>query len=121
MTHSLTTAKWTLEQYHQMIVAGILDGQPVELLNGEIVEKPPEGEPHAFYSHDVAKYIEHLLGEDRAMVRQGKPITIPSSNSEPEPDIAVVQPLGREYLRHHNLIRQQRHMGRNNSPALICA
>jgi hypothetical protein len=40
------------------------------------------------------------LGE-RADIRQGKPITLPNSHSEPEPDIAVVQPLGREYLQHH--------------------
>ena len=38
---------------------------------------------------------------DRAQVRDGHPITIPSSNSEPEPDLAIVQPLGREYLTHH--------------------
>jgi Uma2 family endonuclease len=33
-------------------------------------------------------------------VREGKPITLPS-NSEPEPDIAVVQDLGDRYLEHH--------------------
>lgn len=32
-----------LEQYHQMIAVGILDNQPVELLNGEIIEMSPEG------------------------------------------------------------------------------
>ncbi len=37
---------------------------------------------------------------DRAMVRLAKPITLPN-NSEPEPDIAIVQRLGREYLDHH--------------------
>ena len=37
----ITTAKWTLEQYHQIIDAGILEGQPVELLNGEIVVDQP--------------------------------------------------------------------------------
>lgn len=46
------------------------------------------------------KYLERLLGE-RAEVLQGKPITIAATQSEPEPDIAVVQPLGREYLNHH--------------------
>lgn len=29
-----------------------------------------------------------------------KPITLPNQ-SEPEPDIAIVEPLGREYLTHH--------------------
>ena len=49
---TVTTAKWTLEQYHQMIEAGILDDQPVELLNGEIIVMPSEGEPHAYYATD---------------------------------------------------------------------
>ena len=97
---TVTTAKWTLEQYHQMIEAGILDDQPVELLNGEIIVMPSEGEPHAYYATDGRDYLIQLLG-DRAQVRDGHPITIPSSNSEPEPDLAIVQPLGREYLTHH--------------------
>lgn len=46
MAH-ITTAKWTLEQYHQMLNAGVLDNQPVEPLNGEIFEMLPEGESHA--------------------------------------------------------------------------
>ncbi|MBD2232192.1 Uma2 family endonuclease [Phormidium tenue] len=100
MTPHVAIAKWTLEDYHQMIAAGILSDRRVELLNGEIIEMPPEGEPHAYYSRTSAKYLEQLLG-DRAEVLQGKPITIPTTQSEPEPDIAVVQPLGREYLRHH--------------------
>ncbi|MEN9222086.1 MAG: Uma2 family endonuclease [Thermostichus sp. BF3_bins_97] len=100
MTSPLVIAKWTLEQYHQMIAAGILDDRPVELLNGEIIEMAPEGEAHAFYSRTNARYLEQVLG-DRAEVLQGKPITLPATQSEPEPDIAVVQPLGREYLHHH--------------------
>ncbi len=97
---SVAIAKWTLDDYHRMIESGLLDGRSVELLNGEIVEMSPEGTPHAYLSHEAAKYLERLLGE-HAEIRQGKPITIPGSHSEPEPDIAVVQPLGREYLRHH--------------------
>ena len=40
------------------------------------------------------------MGE-RATVRPDRPITLPEHDSEPEPDIAVVRPLGREYLDHH--------------------
>jgi Uma2 family endonuclease len=36
----------------------------------------------------------------RAQVRPAKPITLPDG-SEPEPDIAIVQRLGDEYLDHH--------------------
>lgn len=97
---TITTAKWTLEQYHQMIEAGILEDCQVELLNGEIIEMPPEGESHAFYNTSTRDYLIRLLGE-RVEVREGHPITIPATQSEPEPDIAIVQPLGREYLQHH--------------------
>lgn len=96
---TVTLVKWTVDEYHRMIAAGILDERRVELLKGEIVEMPPEGEPHAYFSSEAGEYLTRLLG-DRAMIRHSKPITLPNS-SEPEPDIAIVQRLGREYLDHH--------------------
>ena len=95
----LSTVKWTLADYHQMIKTGLLDDRPVELLAGEIVEKPPENPPHAYFSSEAGNYLTKVLG-DRALVSQGKPMTLPNQ-SEPEPDIAIVQPLGRVYLTHH--------------------
>ncbi len=47
---SVAIAKWTLEEYHRMIEAGLLDHRRVELLLGEIVEMAPEGEPHVYFS-----------------------------------------------------------------------
>jgi Uma2 family endonuclease len=96
---TVSTAKWTIDEYHRMIAAGILDDRHIELLKGEIVEMPPEGEPHAYFSSEAGEYLIQLLG-NRATVRPSKPITLPN-NSEPEPDIAIVQRLGREYLEHH--------------------
>ena len=96
---SVTIAKWTIDEYHSMIEAGLLDNRRVELLKGEIVEMSPEGEAHAYFSSEAEDYLRRLLGT-RATVRSGKPITLPD-NSEPEPDIAIVQKLGREYLSHH--------------------
>jgi Uma2 family endonuclease len=96
----ITTAKWTVEDYHRMIATGILSGRHVELLNGEIVEMAPEGESHAYSSDEAGEYLIYLLG-NRAKVRQAKPITLPQSNSEPEPDIAIAQRLGRDYREHH--------------------
>jgi Uma2 family endonuclease len=96
---TIIAAKWTIDEYHRMISAGILDNRQVELLTGEIVEMSPEGEPHAYSSHEASEYLTELLGK-RATVRQAKPITLPN-NSEPEPDIAIVQRKGREYREHH--------------------
>ena len=97
---SVAIAKWTLDDYHRMIEVGLLDDRQVELLNGEIIEMSPEGEPHAYYSTAASDYLKSVLG-DRVTIRQAKPITISASASEPEPDVAIVQPLGREYLQHH--------------------
>lgn len=96
----LTLAKWTVEDYHQMIDAGILTERQVELLNGEIVEMAPEGEVHAYASDEAGEYLIYLLG-NLAKVRQGKPITIPLIKSEPEPDIAIIERLGENYRNHH--------------------
>lgn len=96
---TVKTAKWTLDEYHRMLEAGVLDDRQVELLKGEIIEMAPEGKPHAFYSDEAGEYLARLLG-DRARVRHAKPITLPN-HSEPEPDLAIVQRLGREYLEHH--------------------
>jgi Uma2 family endonuclease len=95
----LTTAKWTIDDYHRMIDAGILANRSVELLNGEIVDMVPEGPEHAQTSSDTADYLKTLLGI-RAKVRDGHPITLPN-HSEPEPDIAVVRPLGQVYRHRH--------------------
>ncbi len=97
---SVTTVKWTVADYHRIIAAGILEGRKVELIGGEIIEMAPEGESHAYCSDEAGEYLMYLLG-DRAKVRQGKPITLPLNNSEPEPDIAVIQRLGQNYREHH--------------------
>ena len=96
---TLTTYKWTIENYHKAVEKGIFEGESIELLNGEIIVMSPEREPHAYYNTEVGDYLRNLLG-NKAKIRDNKPITLPN-NSEPEPDIAIVKPLGKEYLKHH--------------------
>lgn len=60
---TVTAAKWTIDEYHRMISAGILDNRRVELLKGEIVEMPPEGEAHAYFSSEAGEYLIRLLGD----------------------------------------------------------
>jgi Uma2 family endonuclease len=50
---SITVAKWTIDQYHQLVNAGILVDRRVELLAGDIVEMSPEGMSHAVYCGDA--------------------------------------------------------------------
>jgi len=80
--------KWAVEDYHQMIEAGILQNRAVELLAGEIVEMSPEKPSHTFYGEELADYLRVSL-TGKALIREARPITL--ANSEPEPDIAVVK------------------------------
>ena len=98
---TVTIAKWSLDDYHRMIEIGLLAGRQVELLNGEIINtSAPEGPEHAQINTDSAEYLRELLGS-KALVRDAKPITIPNSNSEPAPDLAIVEPLRAIYRSHH--------------------
>ncbi|MER3434332.1 MAG: hypothetical protein C4288_13120 [Leptolyngbya sp. ERB_1_1] len=97
---TVTTLKWSIDLYHQAIEAGVFDDVSVELLNGELVEMPPEGIPHAGLSDSSSRYLQRLLGE-RVIVRAGHPITL-SNRSEPEPDLAIVEPLEAVYKTQHH-------------------
>lgn len=97
---TITTAKWSLNEYHQMIAANILAGRQVELLNGEIIEMAPEGPEHAQVSTDAADYLRGVLGS-QVLIREAKPITLPDSNSEPEPDLAICHPRRELYRTRH--------------------
>jgi Uma2 family endonuclease len=95
----LVPARISLEQYHRMVDAGILEDCRVELLQGIIVEMSPEGIPHASKRTNAQEHLARVLG-DRVQLRIGAPITLPSG-SEPEPDIAVVRRLADGYSTHH--------------------
>jgi Uma2 family endonuclease len=83
-----TLAKCSLEDYHQMIEAGILRDRRWELLDGKIFEMSPETPLHYTTAKRGVKYLEDLLSS-KADVRFNGPITL--SDSEPEPDIAIVR------------------------------
>ena len=93
-----TRYKWTVEDYHQLIETGLLEGKPVELLEGELIEMSPEGIPHSFTNRSVADYLRTLL-KGQAFISEAHPITL--DNSEPEPDIAIVRLPNDIYKLHH--------------------
>lgn len=98
---TILTYQWAIDRYHQAVEAGVFEDQAVELLKGKLVLMSPEETPHAYYSDRAARYLRRLLEMDElAYVREAKPITLPNA-SEPEPDIAIVQPLDQVYLEHH--------------------
>ena len=95
---TVTTYKWSISQWHELVETGVLDGKPVELLNGEIIEMTPEREEHTFTNDDVADMLREKF-RGLAKIRESHPITL--DNSEPEPDIAVVRLPKTIYKEHH--------------------
>lgn len=91
-------AKWSVEDYHRMIEAGILCDRNVELLRGEIVEMSPETPIHYYTAEEGSQYLQTLL-TGKAHIRFNGPVTL--SDSEPEPDIAIVRLPKLTYKDHH--------------------
>jgi Uma2 family endonuclease len=79
----------TVAQYHRMLEVGIFyEREPVELLDGQLIEMPPEGPVHS----SAVMRLNELLVErfaGRAMVRPGNPVEL-DNTSEPQPDLTLV-------------------------------
>ena len=93
-----TTYKWSIGEWHELVDSGLLEGKPVEFLEGEIIEVSPEGIEHSYTNDSVVKYLRKILN-GIADVKESHPITL--DNSEPEPDIAVVRLPESIYRNHH--------------------
>ncbi|MDJ0595048.1 MAG: Uma2 family endonuclease [Pleurocapsa sp. MO_226.B13] len=90
--------KWSIDEWHELVDSGVLEGKPVELLEGDIVEMSPEGIEHSYTNRSIVKYLRRLL-VDLAEVIQAQPITL--DNSEPEPDVTIARLPEERYKRHH--------------------
>src|SRR5262249_4264001 len=84
----------SVEQYHAMIRAGVLSEQDaVELLEGLLVQKMTRNPPHAIALRRTRLALEAAIPEGW-MVDIQEAITL--ADSEPEPDLAVIQGDPRE-------------------------
>ena len=91
--------RFTVDQYHRMVEAGILnDNDRVELLKGWVVEKMPQNPPHSSSITRVNRRLSRVLPDEWILQVQG-PITL--QHSEPEPDFAVVRGPEETYLKRH--------------------
>jgi len=90
MTVQLPTHKFTTEQYHLMHEAGIfVEGDRLELINGEIAEMAPIGRKHAVCVTRLNEmFFSRLLG--KVQIWSQNPILLDNA-SEPQPDLAVLK------------------------------
>jgi len=97
---TLPVRRFTVDEYHRMIQAGILgEDDDVELLEGWIVPKMPRNPPHdGMISIIMLDVLTPRLPADYHCRGQSAITTI---DSEPEPDIAVVRGPKRIFLTRH--------------------
>ncbi len=93
-----STKRWMREEYYRMGELGWFQGQRVELIDGEIIEMSPHGNPHAVGIGLAQCVLSRVFGDDH-WVRVQLPLRV-GPQSEPEPDAAVVQGTPRDYTDH---------------------
>ncbi len=87
---------WTRDECRRLMEQGFLEEGRFELIEGEIILKMPQNEPHVFVCTQVFLALIDIFGRD--YVRIPAPIAI-NSHNEPEPDVSVTRGTSRDYLR----------------------
>jgi Uma2 family endonuclease len=96
----LPVRRFTVDEYHQMIQAGILgEDDDVELLEGWIVPKMARNPAHdAVVSIMLVDVLPPRI--PKGLFCRGQS-AITTDDSEPEPDVALVRGSTRDYMAHH--------------------
>jgi len=82
--------RFSVDEYHQMIRAGIFSREDrLELIDGELIMTPPTSPGHSAHSRSLRERIETKLPR-QFLLCVDDPITVPP-NSEPQPDFAIVR------------------------------
>ncbi len=102
-------APLTVEQYHQMIASGILEGSQrsnssMDCSSSRTAgtgrkadECGPQARDHCV---SIGQTLENAVGPGQIFVRAQSPITLPPGN-EPEPDVAIVTGVPDDYSNQH--------------------
>jgi Uma2 family endonuclease len=91
MAIQLTPRRFTADEYHQMIDAGVFaDDERLELIDGEIVQMSPIGDRHAACVRKLIALFSRLFA-DQAIVDAQDPIVVDQAYA-PQPDLALLRP-----------------------------
>jgi Uma2 family endonuclease len=97
-TPPLPTRRFTRVEYDRLIAQGFFDeDEPIELLDGLLVVKEPQGSRHVRMVSHIRRVLQRAFGERYDVLVQS-PIALDDA-SEPEPDLAVVRERPRDHLR----------------------
>lgn len=80
--------RWSLKEYQDLVQLGVLDDEPVELLDGWIVPKMPRNPQHDAAMMRLTKVLYAVLHPGLDVRTQS---SIAVGRSQPEPDGAIVR------------------------------
>lgn len=96
-----TVHRWTRREYHRLVDVGVLgEDDRVELIEGNIVHMSPKDTPHAVAVRLVHRAVRAVFPDDCYLVHDQLPLAL-GSDSEPEPDVSVVEGQPRDFLDDH--------------------
>lgn len=97
-TIPVRTKRWTRVEYERLIDRGIFrEDERLELVDGLLVVKEPQGDPHAAAVDLAMAALRQAFGTGW-LVRPHAPLAL-GGRSRPEPDVAVVPGGPRDYPR----------------------
>jgi len=93
------TRRWRRAEYDRLVDLGMFEGERLELLDGLLVLREPQGSPHAATVSLIGQVVATAFGSGWHP-RLQMPLAL-DDESEPEPDVAVVTGAPRDYLDAH--------------------
>ena len=91
--------RWTRAEYDRLIGLGMFEGERLELLDGWLVLREPQGTGHSAAIRRVLQVLRRTLG-DAWQIDSQLPVAL-DDRSEPEPDVFVVPKDPDNYLDEH--------------------
>jgi Uma2 family endonuclease len=84
----LTLRRWKRIEYDRLVDLGVFEGEPLELIGGQLIVAEPKGAYHSS-AVSTAEYALRAALPSGWIVRTQQPVSL-DDESEPEPDLAVV-------------------------------
>src|SRR5882762_6590447 len=95
----LTLRRWKRIEYDRLVDLGVFEGEPLELIGGQLVVAEPHGTYHASAISAVDYAVRAILPPGW-IVRIQLPVSL-DDESEPEPDLVVVPGNPADYRHAH--------------------
>jgi Uma2 family endonuclease len=95
----LTLRRWTRKEYDQLVEFGVFEGEPLELIGGQLIVAEPKGAYHSS-AVSTAEYALRAGLPSGWIVRTQLPVSL-DDESEPEPDVVVVPGRPADYRHAH--------------------